>query len=89
MVVREYAACEECGVVHILRIGMGVEPFQKHQFSCTNCGLEMGITMGMGNGMDFGPNAVRAGLKEGAPVINLHPDFVFDKSEIGSTMAFP
>ncbi len=89
MVVREYAACEECGTVHMLRIGIGAEPVQKHQFGCTHCGLEMGLTLTTGSGMEFGPNAVRTELQKGAPVVNLHPDFVFDRSEIGSERAFP
>ena len=89
MVVREYAACEECGTGHTLRIGMGAEPVQKHQFACTYCGLEMGLKVTMGKSIEFGPNAVRTTPKDGAPIINLHPDFVFDRAEIGSEKAFP
>ena len=89
MVVHEYAACEECGTVHTLRIGMGAEPVQKHHFACTHCGLEMGLAMTMGRGLEFGPNAVRTEPKDGTPIVNLHPDFVFDRAEIGSEKAFP
>lgn len=89
MVVREYAACEECGTVHRLRIGMGAEPIQKHQFACAHCGLEMGLTLAAGRGMEFGPNAVRTEPSEPAPIVNLHPDFVFDRSQISSEKAFP
>lgn len=89
MVVREYAACQECGTVHTLRIGMGSEPVQKHCFACANCGMEMGLAVELGKGIEFGPNADRTPPKPDAPIINLHPDFVFDQSEISSEKAFP
>lgn len=89
MVIREYAQCGECGQVHTLRVGLGSQPVQKHTFVCRACGLDMGLTFAMSEGMSFGPNATRTTPVEGAPIVNLHSDFVFDKSEIGAVDAFP
>lgn len=89
MITREYAACEECGTAHVLRIGIGVEPVQAHQFACTHCGSEMNLRLEMGVGTTFGPNAVKADPDDSAPIINLHPSFVFSKDEIHSPDAFP
>lgn len=89
MVIREYASCDECGTVHTLRIGIGAEPIQKHLFGCNNCGLEMGITLAMGEGWVFGPNAIKSAPCDKAPIVNLHPNFVFNKSDINSEKAFP
>ncbi len=89
MIVREYASCDECGTVHVLRIGMGGEPIQAHHFECRTCGQEMGITLEEKVGMTFGPNATRATRDDSAPVINLHPSFVFTKEDIGRADAFP
>lgn len=89
MITREYAACEECGTVHVLRIGIGVEPVQAHQFACTHCGSEMNLRLEMGVGTTYGPNAIKAEPDDSATIINLHPSFVFGKDEIHSSDAFP
>lgn len=89
MIVREYASCDECGTVHVLRIGIGTEPVQAHHFECRNCGQEMGISLEDKIGMSFGPNATRAARDDSGPVVNLHPSFVFSREEIGSVDAFP
>jgi hypothetical protein len=89
VIVREYASCEECGTAHVLRVGMGNEPVQEHRFACTGCGQEMGIRLVDGEGWSFGPNAVKSEWNDDAPIINLHPSFVFSKDEIGSAHAFP
>lgn len=89
MIVREYASCDECGTVHVLRIGMGGEPVQAHHFECRNCGQEMGIKLEDKVGMTFGPNAARAARDDNGPVVNLHPTFVFTKEDIGRADAFP
>ncbi len=89
MIVREYASCDECGTVHVLRIGMGAEPVQAHHFECRNCGQEMGILIEEKVGMSFGPNAARAARDDSGPVVNLHPSFVFPKDQISSADAFP
>lgn len=68
---------------------MGSEPVQAHQFECRNCGQEMGISLEDKIGMSFGPNATRAARDDSGPVVNLHPNFVFSKEDIGSADAFP
>jgi len=89
MITREYAACGECGTVHVLRIGIGAEPMQAHQFACTHCGSEMNLRLEMGVGTTYGPNAIKADPDDSAPIINLHPSFVFGRDEIHSPRAFP
>lgn len=89
MVVREYATCEECGQAHTLRVGLGSQPVQKHAFACVECKMDMGLTVTIGEGISLGPNARRIAPADDAPIVNLHPDFVFDKSEIGAADAFP
>ena len=89
MITREYANCEECGTVHVLRIGIGPEPVQAHQFSCSHCGSEMNVRLESGVGITYGPNAAKAKQDDTAPIINLHPTFVFSEAEIHSADAFP
>ncbi|CAH1662382.1 hypothetical protein [Chelatococcus asaccharovorans] len=89
MIVREYAACTECGTPHVLRIGLGAEPVQAHHFACTSCGLDMGIRLEQGVGWTYGPNARKIEQDDTAAVVNLHPSFVFAKNEVGSAKAFP
>jgi len=89
MIVREYASCDECGTVHVLRIGIGSEPVQAHQFACQNCRQEMGITLKNKGGFAFGPNATRAAEDDTGPIVNLNPNFVFTKENIRRTDAFP
>jgi hypothetical protein len=89
VIVREYATCGECGTAHVLRVGMGAEPVQEHRFACTSCGQEMSIRLVDGEGWTFGPNTMKSDWSDDAPIINLHPSFVFSKDEIGSAAAFP
>ena len=89
MIVREYVRCTECGTAHVLRIGLGGEPVQAHQFACNSCGQEMGVRLELGVGWSYGPNTEKSEEDNDAPIVNLHPSFVFSKSEIGSADAFP
>lgn len=89
VIVREYVKCGECDAAHVLRIGIGGEPVQAHHFACTACGQEMGIRLERGVGWSYGPNAAKSEVNDEAPIINLHPSFVFAKDEIGSADAFP
>lgn len=73
----------------MLRIGIGAEPVQVHHFECRNCGQEMGIILDSKAGTSFGPNATKASRDDKAPIVNLHPSFVFLKDDIGSAVAFP
>ena len=79
MIIRQYGQCEECCQVHVLRIGVGSEPDQSHRFACVNCGEEMGLELKTGTGTVWGPNARAAEPDDTAPIINLHPSFVFSK----------
>ncbi|WP_152569526.1 MULTISPECIES: hypothetical protein [Sphingomonas] len=81
MIIRKYAACEECGTDHVLRIGLGNEPVEQHHFACSHCGSEMGLTLEQGVGIRFGPNAIEVDPNDSAAVINLHPDFLFGQAE--------
>ncbi|WP_292053537.1 MULTISPECIES: hypothetical protein [unclassified Brevundimonas] len=89
MIIRQYGQCEECDQVHVLRIGIGREPDQSHRFACVNCGEEMGLGLQLGTGIVWGPNARAAKADDRAPIINLHPSFVFSKDELHSPLAFP
>jgi hypothetical protein len=90
VIVRQYVTCAECSTAHVLRIGLGGEPVQAHRFACTGCGEEMGIIVELGKGWSYGPNTEKlADEDDDAPIVNLHPSFVFPKEEIGSANAFP
>lgn len=89
MVIRQYARCEECSQVHVLRIGIGAEPDQAHRFVCVNCGEEMSLELKTGAGTVWGPNTRNAEPDDAAPIVNLHPSFVFSKDELHSPLAFP
>lgn len=89
MIVRQYVRCCECGTAHVLRIGLGGEPVQTHRFPCTACGQEMGIGLEQDVGWRYGPNTESSEENNDAPIVNLHPSFVFRKGETGSADAFP
>lgn len=89
MIVRQYVSCVECGTTHCLRIGLGSEPKQTHSFACRSCGQEMGLRLELGSGWVLRDNTVAAEEDAEAPIVNLHPSFVFSKAEIGSPDAFP
>lgn len=54
-----------------------------------NCGEEMGLELKTGTGTVWGPNTRAIEPDDTAPVINLHPSFVFSKDELHSPLAFP
>lgn len=88
MIIRKYAACEECGTDHVLRIGLGNEAVEQHHFACSHCGSEMGLTLEQGVGIRFGPNAVEVEPNDSAAVINLHPDFLFSEVDRSNPKVF-
>jgi hypothetical protein len=49
----------------------------------------MGIRLEDGVGTTYGPNAHRAEPDDRAPIVNLHPSFVFGREEVNDPLAFP
>lgn len=49
----------------------------------------MNIRLEKGVGWIYGPNAEKAEQNDDAPIVNLHPSFVFSKEDIGRAGAFP
>jgi len=93
MVVREYVRCDTCDTNYILRVGVGIEPFEIHIFDCNVCGLPITVAL-----KSKAPHAhvepvenvsiVRRQEEEGWTIINLHPNFAFDADDIHANLTF-
>lgn len=94
MIIRGYLNCGECGHPHTVRIGMGQEAQQRHQFACRSChepiavGLDVDYTS-ISCEVVYGPNAVEAGPSSEGDVVNLDANFLIPDEEQGQDFAFP
>ena len=93
MIVREYVRCETCDTNYTLRVGVGIEPCEIHIFDCHVCGLPITIAL-----QSKAPHAYVKPVEnvsvinqqddEGLTIINLHPNFAFDVTEIHADFTF-
>lgn len=92
MIIRSYFKCKTCDHSHTLRISVGHDNYQEHQFHCRGCGEP--ITVGMN--VDYEkisayPVAVSNCTEsdEEGSVVNLSPLFVIPDELQGDGRAFP
>lgn len=81
MIIREYIACETCEHLHTVRIGLGDEKYQTHNFPCSGCGENITIALEIGTGLILKENAVQ-GMEEGT-VVNLDSLFLANPANTG------
>ena len=93
MVIRQYVQCATCDEKYMLRVGVGIEPYEIHFFDCIGCDLPITIAL-----QSKAPHAHVKPLEnviaieeqhdEDVTIINLHPNFAFDVNEINSNLTF-
>lgn len=92
MMVRAAFACETCGMVHTVRVGVGSEPHHSFRVPCRGCGEEMGV------GMRTAPprawlepeaNCALCDEQIGAPVLLLDAAFPVPAEMQGQDRVFP
>lgn len=93
MIIRETLACETCRHVHTVRIGMGQEEYQTHQFVCRGCKLPIRFGLKVdyitiSTEIVFEENATRAGRDDVGTIVNLDANFLIPESEQGKDMSF-
>lgn len=93
MIIRNYARCNTCGEKYILRAGVGTEKYQPHSFDCKSCGLTISVIVRANPPtahFEAEENIVfEEDEDKNATVINLHPFFAFNSSEIHDVTALP
>jgi hypothetical protein len=101
MIITSYLCCKTCGEKYFLRVGVGLEKYQVHNYDCKSCSLPISIAIRVLEP----PNARFEGVEkvifidktvtsinhseEDGIIINLHPFFAFDQEEIHNRFAFP
>ena len=93
MVIKEYVQCTTCDEKYMLRVGVGIEPYEIHFFDCIGCDLPITIALQS--------NALHAHVKplenvtiieqqndDDFTIINLHPNFAFDVDTINADFVF-
>src|SRR5215469_14484863 len=93
MIIRETLACETCGHVHTVRIGMGQEEYQTHQFVCRGCKLPIRVGLkvdyvNISAEIVFEENAIQARRDDVGIIVNLDANFLIRESEQGKDMSF-
>jgi len=92
MVIRGRIACKTCGDEYILRVGVGTEKHQAHSFDCQGCGVPISIIVKTDAPQAWivpDENAATAAEElENGTIINLHPNFAFDKEELHNPFLF-
>ena len=101
MIVTDYVCCKTCEEKYFLRVGVGLDKYQLHNFDCKSCGLPISIAVraleppnysfkGVENVVFLNENvASKKYFEEDTTVINLHSFFAFYHHEIHNRFAFP
>jgi hypothetical protein len=82
LIIRNSVACKTCGYIHTVRVYLGVNPTQIHNFNCLGCNEEISISLDLdlqniSAEFNFLENSEPA-EQEGS-VINLDPAFPINK----------
>lgn len=93
MIIRETLACETCGHVHTVRIGMGHEERQLHKFPCRGCQLPIAVALNVDFKeisalVSFEENAIGADRTKPGTIVNLDANYVIPDSEQGKDFSF-
>ena len=92
MIVRCYFSCETCGHHHTLRISVGANAYQQHNFACRHCGESIVVGMNVDyENLSTQPVPVRNCVpsdQEGS-IVTLNPEMVIPDELQGKDFAFP
>lgn len=92
MIVRYCISCDTCGHHHTLRINVGGNPYQEHNFGCRHCGepIKIGMNVDYEN-LSTQPVPVSNCVpsdQEGE-IVTLHPELMVPDDLQGRDFAFP
>ena len=93
MIVRIAIKCDTCDQPHTLRIGLGQENTQAHQFNCRNCSEKISVSIDLdyaraGTRFRSVENCIEIEEVPGAYIVNLEADFLVPESEQGKDFSF-
>lgn len=80
MIIAQNVKCSICGIEYFVRVGVGVESYQKHYFDCVNCYQSIGIAVRANPPhahIESVENCTLGDFERERTIINLHPSFCF------------
>ena len=91
MKVREFLKCLTCDHIHTIRVSVGHNPIQRHDFACASCEEPIGLIMHVdyhifSTEIEFCENCDLA-LEEGS-IVNLDPHFLIHESDLDADRNF-
>jgi len=92
MVIRDFIQCMTCDQVHTVRVSVGHNSIQRHDFSCFECHEPIGIAMNVDLDKITAEivcyeNSEKSNV-EGV-IINLNPHFMIDQDATNDDLSFP
>jgi len=91
MVIRENFGCRTCGAKYTVRVGVGTDRHEMHSFDCLECGLPISIITKSDPPKAWvvpDENAVMNDESQSGIIINLHPNFAFEREEVHQEYIF-
>lgn len=94
MIVRYALKCETCGKPHTVRIGMGHDASQTHNFPCRECGEEIVLCMNLNHEqlswqVECVENCEEIDEVAGAPIVYVDAVFAISPDQQGEDRIFP
>ncbi|MDX8122344.1 hypothetical protein SKZ59_11200 [Janthinobacterium sp. GMG2] len=92
MIIGEYAACGTCGKNYRLRIQVGLDKIQNHNFHCLKCQESIYVKLAIGDGDNsgiiFGENCLQGTADDATPQY-LSSDFFAGVDEVNAPKSMP
>ncbi len=91
MVIGQSVECLICSSDFFIRVGIGLDSYQKHYFDCLNCEQPIGIAVRSNGSIETIENCKLGGLEidNSKTIINLHPSFCFPVEKYHDIKFFP
>lgn len=91
MIVRDMIRCKTCDHVSTVRISVGHDNYQRHDFACVSCEEPIGLGMyvdfkKVSTKLDFCENCEQA--DEEGTIVNLNPHFLMSETDQGQDQNF-
>ena len=91
MVIREFIKCLTCDFISTIRVSVGHNSYQRHDFSCEGCEEPIGVGMNIdfkkpSAELEFCENCERA--DEEGSIVNLDPHFVIPEADLSEDLNF-
>ncbi len=92
MVIRDYIKCMTCDTAHTVRVSVGHNTIQRHDFSCVECHEPIGIAMNVDLDKVEAEivcyeNCEKSNIE--GTVINIDPHFMVDEDLVNEELTFP